>query len=546
MAKLLKVEQLRDKTYNEAIKNLKKYGKCAMIRPTGFGKTGILVRIIKDDKYKKILYVYSVGEVKTAALKFYYNKKKVTEENIPNVTFMTYAKIARLDKEHIEYLTNQYDLIICDEYHRLGGAETMDGMNQLLKSNPKAHILGATATPERMDMVDITSLFFDDKVCSKYTLHDAIQDGIVKKPYYTFCAYGENSPETLARIKKDTMLQIDKLDGNDRKYATELLNARMIEISKLSRMEYVIEETLKEAKVKTSYQKYIVFCHGFNHITEVMPKVNQWFSNVFPNHEITETIITSENAEYVNNKQKLYELTTRKNTIDLFYVCEMLDEGYHGKDLTGIIMYRGTYSSAKYMQQLGRAIDTGASAVKVVFDVVDNIHRLSLYAMLGERTNTRADMSDSEITEYKELVKRTADQDDDGNNIPLTEVEMERLIELSKKFKQKQDNDLGKTNCSVLSQEDLIVTKYEATYKEFIAKTVAEAIEMRCRQAWERWLEKGGNPGDMTREHIISQTPPLAVPLGPFCKVKQVTMEYVMYIMGVKGAISPNEIYNLK
>lgn len=47
--------QLRDETYHEAKRLLKKYKRCVIIRPTGFGKTGILTRFIK--KYKRVIYL---------------------------------------------------------------------------------------------------------------------------------------------------------------------------------------------------------------------------------------------------------------------------------------------------------------------------------------------------------------------------------------------------------------------------------------------------------------------------------------------------------
>ena len=40
----------------------------------------------------------------------------------------------------LKELTNQFDLIICDEYHRLGGTETMIGIRDLIKVNPKRRI----------------------------------------------------------------------------------------------------------------------------------------------------------------------------------------------------------------------------------------------------------------------------------------------------------------------------------------------------------------------------------------------------------------------
>lgn len=528
---MTKVQRLRNETYNEACDLLQMYGQCAIIRPTGFGKTGILTRFIKSGKYKKILYLYPAEVVKNTVLDFYYRNKN-KKDTIDNVIFMTYMKLTNLSETDIEALQG-IDLIICDECHRLGATETMEGMKDLLALEPTPYILGATATPERMDMIDEIALFFDDHVTSRYSLHDAIQDKIIKKPYYCFCAFGESNPKRLAEIKKDAMLQTEDLTVNDREYATELLNARMLEIAKLSRMEYVIEETLKETKTDTAYQKYIIFFSDFAHMRKAKKNVKKWFKNVFPNHKINELIISSETEEYRKNVDKLDTLVYRENTIDLVYSCEMLNMGYHVSDLTGIMMYRGTYSSIIYMQQLGRALSTGDTEAKIVFDIVDNIHRKSVYAIMGENYMTSQYMTSEEVKEYIELVNRTNDKDADGKPIKLTTEETNRFIELSKLFKKKQDYDLGKINANTLNQEDLIVTKYAATYREFIAKTVAEPISMRCRQAWNRWVEKGGDPSIMTRDYILGQKAPNAVPLGPFCKLKNVSINAVLDEMGV-------------
>ena len=207
--------------------------------------------------------------------------------------------------------------------------------------------------------------------------------------------------------------------------------------------------------------------------------------------------------------------------------------GYHVSDLTGILMYRSTYSNIIYSQQLGRALSTGDAVPKVVFDIVDNIHRKSVYAILGERCSATQTLTEEEMAEYIELVNRTLDKKPDGTPIPLTAEETTRLIELRKLMKQYKDNELGKINNNTLYPEDLIVTGYEATYRELIAKTVAEPISMRCRQAWNRWVEKGGDDSIRTREYILGQQAPEAVPLAPFCRLKNVSINAVLDEMGI-------------
>lgn len=530
------VNELREQTYNEAHQLLDKYGKCAIIRPTGFGKTGLLTRFIASGEYKKVLYLYPAEVVKDAVVNFYHMFGH--EDDLEHVEFMTYLKLTLLNEDDLKRLKD-LDLIICDECHRLGAPETMHGLNALIENSADAHLLGATATPERSDMIDEIAMFFDDHITSKYTLHDAFEDGLIQRPYYCFCAEGASDPEVLARVKKDAMLETSWLAGDARKDATELISARVTEIANLSRMDKVLQDTLKEVNIDTTYQKYIVFFNGFKHIREAKKSVKRWFKQAFPDHKINELTVSSETIEYAENVSKLDSLSYKENQIDLIYSCNMLNMGYHVSSLTGIIMYRGTFSSICYVQQLGRALSTGDNAPKIVFDIVDNLHRKSVYSMLPPRSSLATDeegnviVSVEELKEYDRLVQKTHEKKADGTPMKLTKEEKERLVELAKLIKIASEYESGKRGSNAIYAEDLIVTSYAATYRELIAKTVAEPVSMRCRQAWARWIEKGGDASVMTKEYILGQKAPQAVPLPPFCKLKNVSINAVLDEMGV-------------
>ena len=532
-----KIDRLRQETYEEAMKLLaKKPHKCAIIRPTGFGKTGILTKIIKNGKYKKILYLYPAEVVKDTVFNFYYGARYHPDKHktIPGVTFMTYMALTNLSDTQLTYLRGT-DLIICDECHRLGATETMQGMHTLQTTFPRAHWLGATATPERMDLIDEIALFFDDRCVSRYTLHDAFQDGVLKVPNYAFCAYGSTDWDIMSQLDKDDMLRTENLNEMDRDYAKELIKGRLIEFATLNNMDVTLKKVLRKTKTDTSYQKYIVFFSNFFRMGQKKKDVKTWFQAAFPNHLIRELIISSETAEYTKNVSKLSNLTYKKKCIDLIYACDMLNMGYHVNDLTGIIMYRSTYSNTIYSQQLGRVLSSGDTIPKLVFDVVDNLHRKSVYSMLSDKVGLNSQILKEDMEEFKELTRRTRDRDAKGNPIPLTPDEHDRFIELSRLMKAYKDEKLGKTGCNTLFQEDLnlVTTDYIATYREIVAKTVAEIISMRCRQAWARWLEKGGDASIMTREYILSQKAPQAVPLPPFCKLKNVSVNAVLDEMGI-------------
>jgi type I site-specific restriction endonuclease len=331
------------------------------------------------------------------------------------------------------------------------------------------------------------------------------------------------------------MIRTENLDESGREFAKELIKGRLIEIAKLSNMDVTIKHVLKSTKTDTSYQKYIVFFSNFSRMRNDKANVRKWFETAFPKHKINEIIISSETQENSKNVSKLSSFTPKNNHIDLIYTCEMLNMGYHVSDLTGIIMYRSTYSNTIYSQQLGRVLSSGDTVPKLVLDVVDNLHRKSMYMMLGDSNNVHPVMTEDEVAEYKELIIRTRDKDELGRPIPLTEYEQKRLTELSRLYKQVKDIQSGKVGGNTLYKEDLnlVTTVYEGTYREIIAKTVAEVVSMRCRQAWARWIERGGDASVMTREYILGQVAPQAVPLPPFCRLKNVSVNAVLDEMGV-------------
>ena len=539
-----KIDRLRKETYDEAMEILDKYGKCAIIRPTGFGKTGILTKVIKSGKYNNILYL-SPFENK-AALNiigpFYYGKKyNKSIKSIPNVTFMSYMKISRLKalkEDEIEKLGfNKYDLIICDECHRLGGTETMDGLLKLQKEF-NIPMLGATATPERMDMIDEIAIFFDDHITSRYTLHDAFQDGILRKPYYSYCICDPQNEEILDRLISEAEYKIGLVTDSALKEKSEasfkVLKSKYIELVKLKNMENVISEVVDYSGVDKDYQCYIVFFSRIENIKANEKVVKGWFEKAFPDHKVNTIIVSSENEETKNNRKKLAHIKAKKNQIDLILSCDMVNMGVHLEIFTGIVMYRCTNSSTVFNQQFGRILTSGDNIPRLVIDVVNNIHRLSGYGTFQYSNKETKNLTEEEQKELVELTKKSGDKDKNGKPEPMTEAEMERFIDLLRQ-KNASDDDMEDDykDQNTIHYDDLIMVHEIATYEELIAKTVAELIAMRCRLAWNRWVEKGGDPSVMTKEYILGQVPPEHVPLPPFCKLKNVTVNRVLKEMGV-------------
>ena len=482
------IEELRQKTYDEMKSILHNYGRCALIRCTGFGKTWMLSKLIGE--YNKVLYLYPskvVADTVEGRLKVIESDDDArntfvdaSEEFTPyldRVKFMTYSKLIRLSEEQLKEF-KEYDLIIADECHRLGAKNTRVSMHALLNACEDTHFVGATATPDRGDAVDVIDEFFGEVgVVSEYTIHNAFQDGILKKPYYCFCAF--DIVDTIrGDLKKEALFTDDTA-------ITEVIDKNIIEIGNIFNMNKIIRKICNQYAQDTSYMKFIVFFSNFKHIEEKGSSVHSWFKHAYPKHSIEELVITSEKSETRKNVDKLNGLTYRKNHIDLIYCVDMLNMGYHVSDLTGIVMYRGTESGILYTQQLGRALSTGNDYSSIVFDVVDNLHRKAVYELYDK--SEAVDANGNRIFVKKNRPYGISDDDAqvslsiDSENSKLSADVTSSYEEPKKKWWK------GANNIKV---EDLIAVDYMASYKALIAKLVAEPKVQRSRLAFEGYFRR--------------------------------------------------------
>lgn len=523
---MVTIEQLREDTYNEAVSMLNKKGKCALIRPTGFGKTGILTRLCET--YSKVLFLYPADIVEEALRRFYYGESEYYKySTIPGVTTESFMGLIGKSEDKLRKMMSGVDLILADECHRLGGSETYKAFKNLIEMFPDVPRIGATATPERMDLVDVVGDFFDNCTLSEITMHDMIDKyKLFKKPYYCYCSYGTaDTTEVINEYRKN----YDKLTVEEQDEAEEILKAKLIEISNLQNMPNIIRDCCEYA-VDKEYIKFIVFFSGFKHMKNKGKTVEEWFREAFPNYTLDKLIISSETDEYAKNVYKLNRLQKKVNHVDLVFCIDKINMGFHVDDLTGIVMYRGTASGIIYQQQLGRVINSLYSGI--VIDVVDNIHRKALYENLGRLSSSTMKKKRRLTT----LIKKQKRLEAQGKS--LNEAEQKELNKLASEVKSLLETR-EKPKYNTLLEEDLIAIGNEATYRELIAKTVAEPISMRCRQAWARWKEYGGNDQPFFREYIEARglmgtnREGKDMPLWPFCKEKNVTVNMVLNTMGV-------------
>lgn len=123
-------------------------------------------------------------------------------------------------------------------------------------------------------------------------------------------------------------------------------------------------------QLDNNYAKYIVYYPDIKTVDEV--GVKDWkdaLNNVYPGFEINIIPITSKHPK---NQKYIQSLHKRPNAVDAFLCVDMMSQGHHFDDLTGIVMQRKTSSSVKYTQQIGRCMSVANFNDMFVLDLVGN------------------------------------------------------------------------------------------------------------------------------------------------------------------------------
>ncbi len=364
------IEEERRNTYENVVYLVNRFRRCVMIRPCGFGKTKIGLKLFSSPRYRKCLFLHPASDDENAWIVENSQSKK-------RIDTRTYAWLRSRTPEQIKNL--DYDLVFCDEVHCIGGNDEGDGayktykaMKLFMESHPQTHFIGATATPLRMDGINVISTMFHNHTCYPYTDEDAFEDGVLKKPHYYYCVY-----DVLKRLKDEVEKNIHAEMDRDELQKTLKLTGEDIDEIDTKYMDKHIRRSCNKVLTDTSYMRFIAFYLTNEEIRSNKEKVLNWFKNAYPEYEIYSITVTNRTHKSLKDVDKLPTKPSDpkyKGRIDIIFNCEKLCMGYHSELITGLILDRKTQSLAKYIQMIGRLLSCDNDNPVIIFDVVDNIH----------------------------------------------------------------------------------------------------------------------------------------------------------------------------
>lgn len=349
-----------EEAYKAVVLMLAERNKAAVVHPTGTGKSFIGFKLCYDNSDKIICWLSPSRYIYQTQLE---NLKEASGGYEPhNVKFYTYAKLMLLSDENFSEIKPDY--IILDEFHRCGAEYWGMGVQKLLEMYPDTPLLGLSATAIRYldNQRDMTDELFDGNIASEMTLGDAIVRGILDPPKYilSIFSYQKDLDEYEKRVKNARYKSM-------RDKAEEYLEALRRALDKAEKLDDIFDKHMENRA-----GKYIVFCANREHMDDMIDKADEWFHKVDKRPHIYEAYSNDPETSKAFHEFK----EDNSDHLKLLYCIDMLNEGVHVDDVSGVILLRPTISPIIYKQQIGRALSAGKSQRPVIFDIVNNIENL--------------------------------------------------------------------------------------------------------------------------------------------------------------------------
>ena len=327
--------------------------------PTGTGKTIMFVSIARD------LFDWGAAHKKAVKILFLAHRIELIDqisEKLGAMYHLAHGLIAAQSREQKFYglqvgsvqtlvrrldrwEEKEFDFVIIDEAHHVKA----DSYKKILKTFPKAKVLGVTATPYRMSH-DSFRPEFDELITSMPVSKFIKQRWLCDYEYYS--------------IKPDSKIQMDinsisrfALDGD---FLDEASAA-------------VMDKDEIRANIVATYEKY---ARGKKGIVYTITKAHnlhvcaQYTKRGYKAVAIDDSTPASTRKQYVDD--------FRRGKIEIICNVNIFSEGFDCPDLEFIQLARPTKSLSMYLQQVGRGLRPAPGKDKLI--ILDNV---GLYNRFG-------------------------------------------------------------------------------------------------------------------------------------------------------------------
>ena len=381
--------------------------KIAVPRATGSGKTYLIGALAEKYNSDKKLVLEPTRPLLSSI------KEKFDEFGIENTDFMTYQKLIRMNDEDIAAM--DYNVIFIDEAHHGTAPKWGQKIEHLMETHSDSIICGTSATTVRNDGVNVVESLFENNAIEEFPLSTAIARKVLPCPHYITAIY--RLDDEFEKLKKRI-----EASTNTKEEKKEFYN-------KIKEMKFHFEKSYGVPLILNKYIKvrngrYLVFCKNKKHLDAMRNVVIDWFHTA----GIKDVHSYAVYSDYPD-KEKDYNDFCEDNSdsLKLLFSIDMLNEGLHIKDISGVLMLRTTQSNLIYLQQLGRLVDAeNIDKYLLVFDFVNN------FSSVNDGIGLLKEIKEA-IAKEKES---NPDFDDSGFEDIDTYFVIDRVVEIQKMFRE--------------------------------------------------------------------------------------------------------------
>ncbi|WP_161291167.1 DEAD/DEAH box helicase [Streptomyces sp. SID161] len=250
-----------------------------------------------------------------------------------------FASVQSLNVQRLEQLgADHFDIIVIDEFHHATAAT----YRRVIEHFSPTELLGLTATPERMDGLNVQDEFFGGRIAAELRLWEALENDLLSPFHYFGIPDGTNLTNLGWQKGSYADQELDNL------YTGNHARAR------------IVVKQIQDKIANPGAMRALGFCVTKAHA--------HFMADFFRQAGFKATALDSDSPSDVRS-QALSDL--RDNKLQVIFSVDLFNEGLDIPDVDTLLLLRPTNSATVFLQQLGRGLRR--TETKPVLTVLDFI-----------------------------------------------------------------------------------------------------------------------------------------------------------------------------
>ncbi|WP_326722850.1 DUF3427 domain-containing protein [Streptomyces sp. NBC_00243] len=279
-----------------------------------------------------------------------------------------FASVQSLNVRRLEQLApDHFDIIVIDEFHHATAATYRRVIDHF---EPK-QLLGLTATPERMDGLNVQDEFFDGRIAAEMRLWEALENDLLCPFHY----FGIPDGTDLTNLGWSKGTYADNELGN--LYTGDHARAR------------IVVKQIRDKVSNPGAMRALGFCVTKSHA--------RFMADFFRKAGFQAVALDSDSPAAVR-AQALVDL--RDGKLQVIFSVDLFNEGLDIPDVDTLLLLRPTNSATIFLQQLGRGLRRTES--KPVLTVLDFIGQHRAEFRFEEQFRALTNLSRNRLVDHIE------------------------------------------------------------------------------------------------------------------------------------------------